>query len=289
MQRERWTVILTVAVLAGTAELAAAVHCGSEHGAELVVAGWFFHPEDYLPLQDATQDCRSGRLARLGSSVGPDDHDPAPAIGQTLNHSAVLEFHVWQHGSSDYLVVSDTANLKPASFTWAAWVYPLGADAFESYPVDESRVMSVEVGDTGSGSVALYYAKDDFAPPECPQAPCGRGYFGFVNDACGSGEASRKFVNTSSPLDGHDWYFIAGAFDATQHTMSMYYSTRMGTPVREGFMGNVPDCFVWSAGPLVIGARSSNLDLGANAQLDAVRVFSKALSAEELADEMWWL
>ena len=163
------------------------------------------------------------------------------------------------NGSSQYGTAADEASLDIANqITLAAWVKPGKYDT-------QDLIKKATNGSVDGYELSLATTKTDDSSQ--------RAFF-RINQVA-SGDTYRINATTMYPIDG-TWMHVAATFDGT--TMRLYING-----VQESLLSTPPGLTIaTNTVPLSIGAQSNNLRWFQGA-LDQVRVYNRALSADEVA------
>lgn len=171
------------------------------------------------------------------------------------------------NGSNSQLVgMGDPAALRlSGSWTISAWVNLL------SLPGSGNVV--VLAGKDGSSGNTNYQIDADNG-----QIAAGLGWIVSFNTAAGGANHYAKYVTSIST---GTWYHVAGVYDSTAHTLTLYLNgTSVATSSVTGFSPNST-----SGGNMDIGAEGSGSgQFNTSGTLDDVRVYNRALTAQEVSD-----
>ena len=196
-----------------------------------------------------------------GAGVVAQDASAFEAPGQLINGPqwvrGVLGNALWFDGVADYIDVGNPAHLHlTSSMTIALWMYAERLSA-------ETDVLITKNG--GLGDVGWhFYIEGGFPAMK----------IGHPNPF------SKTSTRTSSvQLSVGQWYHIAGVYDASERAMDIYVD---GVLANGLFNGTVPPSQRNSQQNISI-ARRSNDRRHFKGILDDIRIYSRALSAQELA------
>ncbi|MBV8716469.1 MAG: fibronectin type III domain-containing protein [Chloroflexi bacterium] len=162
-------------------------------------------------------------------------------------------------GSSSFVDLGNPVALTPGgSMTWEAWVNQ------SAYPIDDADVIS------SSDSSAGWQLKgtQDTGPRT----------FG-VEVSGSAGSHTQRYSKTVTSLN--TWYHVAGVYNASAQTLDIYVN---GVLDNGTLNGAVPSSQVYSNVNTFIGQRSDGF--GFIGTIDEVRVYSRALSAAEIQNDM---
>ncbi len=174
----------------------------------------------------------------------------------SAKHGKALSFD----GNSSYVDLGNTPALQSStgSMTWSAWVYASGN------PPDDGQIIAR--GDTNTGW-QLKVTPDT-----------GKRTFGVAVSTNGTGHTQR-YSKTVYALK--TWYHIAGVYNASAKTLDIYVNGVLDDGVLSGAVPasqNVPNVNT------TIGKRSGGYYF--KGVIDDVRVYSRALSAAEIQNDM---
>jgi hypothetical protein len=162
-------------------------------------------------------------------------------------------------GSSSYVDLGNPALLQiTGSMTWSAWV-KAGAN-----PADDGEIVAK------SDSTSGWQLKT--SPDTGPQT--------FGIRVSGGGTTLAKRYSTSIRSLGV-WYHVAGVYDASATTLSVYVN---GVLDNGALIGTIPASQVNSAVNVNIGRRTGGFYF--NGVIDEVRIYNRALSAAEVQADM---
>jgi hypothetical protein len=157
-------------------------------------------------------------------------------------------------GINDYVVVPDSASLRPASVTLEAWVKIASS----------SGIMLVFAKPIGSGTLDSYgLAIQDGVP------------LGAISDANGFG----PFLYSTYPMATNQWYHLAYSLDGNTLQEVLYVN---GATVAAANAGR---SIGYDAHPMLIGADIENgvPSFSINGQIDEATIYNRALDANEIA------
>jgi hypothetical protein len=215
----------------------------SPAGAATLVGEW---PLDEGAGQIAHDSSPFGVDARLGIADGADGADPVWVPGVA---GSGLRFD-----GGDALVLRDSTVLEPANVTIEAWVRRQGTPGAYAYVVSKGSLgcnFSSYGLYTGAGRGIAFYVSD------------GRGY--VVSPAAAPAQV----------WDG-GWHHVAGTFDGK--TVRLYLD---GSQVGAGSPDAQPIQYGLASKAPYIGSYGGGCQLGFSGDLDDVRVWSGALTADE--------
>jgi hypothetical protein len=159
----------------------------------------------------------------------------------------------------DYVMVPDSSLLEPSEVTVEAWVKRLGSPGGAKYIV--SKYLPNKYG--SYSSYGLYTGSGGI-----------RFYIGYTSSWIGSPQASAAAV-----WDGK-WHHVAGTFDGVN--IKLYLD---GVQV-DGATSTIQDIYYFGTGNLYIGAYTNSSYLAFSGTIDEVRIWSSALTADQLDDRM---
>lgn len=205
-----------------------------------------------------TFDDSGGRTARDSSGNGLDGvfneepkRTPGP-MGQAVRFE----------GPSDYIRVNPSTGFRMVgSMSISAWIYST------SYPRDDAAIVS-NFGDNDLG-----YQLDT-------TIDSGPRTVGFkLNDVC-QNTMSRY---GATPLATDTWYHVAGVYDANARTLDVYVNGKLDNGLLKGTVSATQRS---SREPLYIGRRSDLTGYAFAGAIDDVRVYSRALTPDEIVADM---
>jgi VanZ family protein len=166
-------------------------------------------------------------------------------------------------GATDFIHVGHSSAFRlVGSMTISAWIYST------SYPVDDAAIVSNLLGDHDLGFQL------DTTIDNGPRS------IGFkLGDACQNSMA--RYGATPLLLD--TWYYVAGVYDAAAETMDVYLNGELDNGVLRGSVGSMARS---SRGNLCIGRRSDRKGYEFAGAIDDVRIYSRALTQAEIAQDM---
>jgi len=211
----------------------------------IVVGEW---PLDEGAGQVARDLSASGVDARLGVADGVDGADPAWVPGVA---GWGLRFD-----GRDALVLRDSMVLEPANVTIEAWVRREGTPGAYAYVVSKGSV------GCNFSSYGLYTG-------------AGGGIAFYVSD--GSGFVVSPAASQAQIWDGA-WHHVAGTFDGQSVRLYLDGSQRGGgspndRPIHYGLQSRAP----------YIGTYSGGCELGFTGDIDNVRIWSSALTEDQMS------
>ena len=192
----------------------------------------------------------------LGSSTGPDDNDPVRLIGEGPFGSNALGFD----GEDDYVTIPRSRWLEPRHVTLELWVRLLGGEPGFRYLAIKGN------HDCLCGSYALYRGGNN-------------GIYFYVCD----GTFYTVSPNGGSSVWDGEWHHVAGTYDGTAvriYVDGEQVGTGALTSLEIGYGLNISNDLYIGANPV---NTCPNVPTGFDGDLDEVRVWSRALSPEEVA------
>jgi glycopeptide antibiotics resistance protein len=158
---------------------------------------------------------------------------------------------------------NSTAFRFTGSMTISAWIYPT------SFPVDDAVIVS------NHGKYSKYSGYQlDTTVDRGPRT------IGFkLSDRCGNLMA--RYGRTALVTD--TWYHVAGVYDAEAQTLDVYLN---GEPDNGYLAGSVTGRQHSSPRNLYVGSRGDSADFKFAGSIDDVRIYSLALTREEIAADM---
>jgi glucose/arabinose dehydrogenase/chitodextrinase len=164
-------------------------------------------------------------------------------------------------GVNDYVNLGNPPALQlTGSMTISAWVY------IDSFPWDDAAVVSKRTGDTG------------FQLDITPDTGARTIGFKLTNS---SGDSMFRYGATM--LQTNTWYHIAGVYNATTQTLDVYLN---GTLDNGQLVGTVTSSQQNSTANVTIGRRSGMTGFEFAGRIDDVRIYSSALTKEQIAADM---
>jgi hypothetical protein len=164
------------------------------------------------------------------------------------------------NGANQYIAFGDPTALRlTGSTTVSAWINA------SSFPVDDAAIVSDHSG--------LGYQLD----ATVDQGPRTIGF--KLADA--SGRLMALYGMT--PLDTDRWYHVAGVYDAGARTLNVYLNGQMDNGC---LLGTVTDRQSISRVAVYVGRRGSGEGFEFAGSIDEVRIYSRALAADEIAAQV---
>lgn len=228
----------SLAIILGTVALALGLAAPAGAAEPSLLASWSFDSVG----QTAVDASGRGNDGRLGSSAGPDGHDPVFVDGRL---GTGLAFD-----GTAYVRVEDTARLEPRHITVAAWVRRLGSPGKWRY------VLSKGALGCQRSSYGLYSARNG-------------GMAFYVSDS--STFFTSPLAPPSSVWDG-GWHHVAGTFDGER--VRLYVD---GEQVGNGTAAPISIAYGVGSRGIYIGDYRGSCDLPFAGDIDEVRVWDEAL------------
>ncbi len=154
------------------------------------------------------------------------------------------------NGQKDYVEATQTPQLESLKrISWSAWIYPTDANRLSQ----DQMILSKQ----GTNYLRLF----------------GRKLFGSFN--IGGQERS---VSGTTALDNNNWYHVAATYDGTKITLYLNGNVEAELPSLNGDIK-------FNTGPLELGRWQASDPRYFAGRLDEVKIYSRALSAEEIKRE----
>jgi len=217
-----------------------------------LVGYWSFNGQDMdWAKNQATNRSSSyatGTLYNMSTSTSP-----VPGkVGQALSFDGV----------DDYIQINDSASFTLTNgYTLSAWIYLQNTNFGDGVAV----IGQWGAGGAGNASWAFYISPSK--------------YIGIHNH---DGSVTKSLVDNTTPLNTNQWYYITGVYDGgTSGTNGHLYIN--GKLVKEGTLAALPQDSSYWVGIGRVAAMGSNAYF--KGLIDEVRIYNRALSAEEIWDQ----
>ena len=214
-----------------------------------LIGHWTFDGKDmYTNVKDTSGQGNNGNL-KLGASGNTATTTGPGRIGQALKFD----------GANDYVILGTASSLDlgDTSLTLAGWV---NMDAKDG----ANRWIVTKEGTSGHRGWTLRATVDYLPMP-------------FAVGVSGDGSTITTRVSATIPETGK-WYYVVGVYDKAAQTLHMYVN---GVLDDGALYGTVPSSLNEPSAAPYIGARSGDSEFF-NGSLDDVRIYNRALSADEI-------